>query len=211
MNNNRILLLNHVKENAIIYLFMMILFLTGIVFGAIIVNSMNFVQKQDLFFYLERFFGEIVNEQSIDHITILKQSFFYHIKYLLLLFILGLSVVGLPIVWILLYIKGLVIGFSVGFIVNQLGFKGLLLAALSIAPQNILIIPIYIIAGTLSMVFSLTLINKLFSRRNSQTIFQPFSRYVVIFTMLIVASFVAALVEAFVSNAAMETLIKSFY
>ncbi len=36
--------------------FMIILFLTGITFGAFIVNSMHFVQKQDLFFYLERFF-----------------------------------------------------------------------------------------------------------------------------------------------------------
>lgn len=211
MNNNRTLILNHVRDNAIIYLFMTILFLTGIIFGAIIVNSMNFVQKQDLFFYLERFFGQIINEQSVDHTTVFKQSFFYHIKYLSLLFILGLSVVGLPIVWILLYIKGLVIGFSVGFIVNQLGFKGLLFAALSIAPQNILIIPIYIIAGTLSMVFSLTLLNKLFSRRNSQTIFQPFSRYMVFFTLLILVSLVAALVEAFISNAAMDALIKSFY
>ena len=211
MYNNRLLIFNHMKENAIIYLFMIILFLTGIIFGAIIVNSMNFVQKQDLFFYLERFFGQIVHEQSIDNPTILKHSFFYHAKYLLLLFILGLSVIGLPIVWILLYLKGLVIGFSVGFIVNQLGVKGLLLASLSIAPQNILIIPIYIIAGTLSMIFSLTLINKLFSRQNSQSIFQPFSRYLIIFSLLLLASLVAALVEAYISNEAMESLIKSFY
>lgn len=47
MYNYRALAANHVKTHATIYLFMIILFLTGIVFGAIIVNSMNFVQKQD--------------------------------------------------------------------------------------------------------------------------------------------------------------------
>lgn len=82
-----------------------------------------------------------------------------------MLFVLGLSVIGLPAVWILLFLKGMVVGFSVGFIVNQLEMKGLFLAALSIAPQNLLVIPIYIVAGSLSMIFSLTLLGKLFSRK----------------------------------------------
>ncbi|MEC5422332.1 stage II sporulation protein M [Virgibacillus sp. C22-A2] len=204
-------IINHVKENATIYLFMIILFLTGIIFGAILVNSMNFVQKQDLFFYLERFFGQIIDKQHIESSEILKSSFLYHVKYLLLLFVLGLSVIGLPIVWILLFIKGLVIGFSVGFIVNQLGVDGLLLASFSIAPQNILIIPIYIIAGSLSMIFSLNLLNKLFTRKISQPVFQPFGRYIIMFSLLLALSFIAALLESYVSNKAMELLIKSFF
>lgn len=211
MYNKRTMLADHLKEHATIYLFMVILFLTGIIFGAVIVNSMNIEQKWDLFFYLERFFGQIANNHHIENTEILKDSFFYHAKYLLLLFILGLSVIGLPIIWILLFIKGLVIGFSVGFIVSQLGFDGLLLASLSIAPQNILIIPIYIIAGSLSMIFSLTLLGKLFTRKISQPVFEPLGRYVIIFFCLLAASFGASLLEAYVANGAMEAMIKSFY
>lgn len=212
MYKNKTLVLNHLKEHATIYLFMVILFLTGIIFGAIIVNSMSFSQRHDLFFYLERFFGQIVDDQHTESIEILKSSFFYHAKYLLLLFVLGLTIIGLPIVWILIFIKGLVVGFSVGFIVNQLGLlKGLLLASVSIAPQNILIIPIYIIAGSLSMIFSLTLVNKLFTRRISHSIFQPFGRYITMFSILLMISLVAAVLEVYVANEAMESLIKSFY
>ncbi|MDC1541876.1 stage II sporulation protein M [Candidatus Pseudothioglobus singularis] len=211
MNYNKSGVAEHVKEHTTIYLFMTILFLTGIIFGAIIVNSMNFIQKQDLFFYLEQFFGEITSEQSINHMSVLKESFFYHVKYLFTLFILGLSVIGLPIVWILLFVKGLVVGFSVGFIVNQLGGQGLLLASLSIAPQNLIIIPVYIIAGSLSMIFSLTLLSKLFSRRNSISIFQPLSKYAVMFLFLVGISFIAALLEAYVANEAMKMVIKSIY
>lgn len=211
MYKNRFLILEHVKNHATIYLFMIILFLTGIIFGAVIVNSMDFIQKQDLFFYLERFFKQITEGVTINNIEIFWESFSYHAKYLLLLFILGLSVIGLPIVWVLLFIKGLVVGFSVGFIVNQLGWKGLLLASLSIAPQNIIIIPVYIIAGSLSMIFSLTLLAKLFSRRNNQQILQPLARYSTIFVILLAVSLLAALMEGFVANKAMEELIKSFY
>lgn len=208
MHSKRDLMLSHIREFSTIYLFMTMLFLTGIIFGAIMVNSMSFIQKQDLFFFLERYFGQIKTDQTLSHLDILKSSFLYHTRYLLFLFILGLSILGLPIVWIILFLKGLVVGFSVGFIVNQLGFNGLILAALSIAPQNIFIIPIYIIAGSLSMIFSLTLLGKLFSRRPSQPIFQPFGRYMMVFTILWACSFLAAFIEAFVANEVMQAFIK---
>lgn len=198
---------NHFKEHVTIYVFMIILFLTGVIFGSILVNSMSFVQKQDLLFYLERFFGQIKGDSPIDKNEILKSSFLYHVKYLFLLLILGLSVIGLPIVWIFLFLKGLVVGFSVGFIVNQLGMKGFFLASLSIAPQNILIIPIYIIAGSISMIFSLKLLRKLFSQRVSQPIFRPLLSYIVVFLILIVSSFFGAILEAYVANSALESLV----
>jgi stage II sporulation protein M len=211
MNTNRALIVNHIQENKTIYVFMIILFLTGVSFGAIIVNSMNFVQKQDWFFYLERYFGQIVQDQQIASSAIFKDSLFYHIKYLLLLFVLGLSVIGLPVIWVLLFVKGLVVGFSVGFIVNQLGFKGLILASLSIAPQNFIIIPIYIIASSLSMIFSLTLLGKLFTRRVSQPVLQPLRKYIFLYVLLVAASLLAAALEAFVANEAMQAFIKSFH
>src|SRR5690625_2435417 len=145
--------MNHLKENITIYIFMTTLFLIGIIFGAIVVNSMTFIQKQDLYFHLERFLNQLNGELTFENIDILKRSFFYHVKYLLLLFLLGLTIIGLPIIWVLIFIKGLVVGFSVGFIVNQLGLNGLLIATLSIAPQNIIIIPVSIIVVSIYLSF----------------------------------------------------------
>src|SRR5699024_2812309 len=139
----------------------------------------------------------MTDNEQIGPIDIWKDSFFYHTKYLLLLFVLGLSVIGLPIVWVLLFLKGLVVGFSVGFIVNQLGIKGLALASVAIAPQNLFIIPIYVAAGSISMIFSLTLLSKLFSNRLSYSILPPFGKYVTAFSFLLIFSIVAAAMEAF--------------
>lgn len=191
-----------------VYLFMSILFLTGIVFGAIVVNSMNFVQKQDLYFHLERYFNQLIDGQAIPHKDIFKKSFFHHVKMLFILFFLGLSVIGLPLVWILVFIKGLVVGFSVGFIVNQLGVSGLILATLSIAPQNIIIIPVYIVAGSFSMVFSLSLFHKLFSRSVSQPFLKPFLQYSTVFFILIIGALLGSLTESFVANEAFKALLR---
>lgn len=201
----------HLNNHGAIYFFMLVLFLIGIIFGAVIVNSMNFVQREDLFFYLDRFFGQMLEGSIVEKKEMLKSTFFYHLNYLLLLFVLGLSIIGLPIIWILLFVKGLVVGFSVGFFVNQMGWKGLLFATASIAPQNLLIIPVYLVAGSLAMIFSLTLLRKLFSRRSQQPILQPFVRYTSLFTTLVVILGVASIVEAFISNSAMEVVIKWIY
>lgn len=211
MQNYKQFLSQHVREHAIIFVFITILFLTGVIFGAVIVNGMNFSQKQDLFFYLERFFNFTINEQGIDRTLIWQESFFYHIKFLGILGVLGLSIIGLPIIWILIFIKGLVIGFSVGFVVSQLGSEGLLFASLSIIPHNLIIVPVYLIAGSLTMIFSLLLFKKIFSRGSVNYLRKPFFNYIIVFSVLFIASSVAALIESHVSMGAMEILIKSFY
>ncbi|QDP40529.1 stage II sporulation protein M [Radiobacillus deserti] len=211
MYKKRTVSADHIKDHAAVYFFMIILFLIGIIFGAVIVNSMNFVQKQDLFFYLDRFFGKMLEGPDVNNQDIFVSSLFYHIKYLLLLFVLGLSVIGMPIIWILLFIKGIVVGFSVGFFVNQMGWKGLLLATASIAPQNLLIIPVYLIAGSLAMIFSINLLRKLFSQKLHQPLLPLFMRYGTFFFALFLVVGVASLIESFVANEAMQLVIKWIY
>ena len=52
-------LLFHIKDHLSIFIFIMVLYLMGIIFGAIIVNSLSLTQKEDLSYYLSQFFGEL--------------------------------------------------------------------------------------------------------------------------------------------------------
>lgn len=206
---NRQLLFDHVKTNITIYLFITTLLVTGIVFGAIIVNSMNFVQKQDLFFHVNQFFTKLNNGESIISKDIFKKSFSFHVQYLALILLLGLTIIGIPLIWLLVFLKGLVIGFSVGFIVNQLGFKGLLLATVSIAPQNIIIIPVYIVAASLANIFSLLLFQKIMSRTISIPMGRPFIQYMTAFAILIIGAIVGSLIETFIAYEAVKITIQT--
>lgn len=208
MYEQKILLVNHLKNHLTVYVFMVVLFLTGIIFGAVLVNSMGFVQKQDLFFHLDHYFELTNSGDEVLSKDILKKSFLFHVKYLMLLFILGLTIIGLPAIWILIFSKGLVIGFSVGFMVNQLGLKGLLLSALSIAPQNLLIIPIYIFAASLAMIFSLSLFSNLLGRRK-QNIGKPMMQYAFAFILLHLGALGSSFAETFIANEALKAMLKS--
>src|SRR5690606_17288878 len=88
----------HFREHSSIYLFITVLFMMGIIFGAIIVNSLNFSQKQDLFYYLSRFFGEVSGGTQAEAGEMFKQSYLHNLKYVGLIWILGISIIGLPII-----------------------------------------------------------------------------------------------------------------
>lgn len=66
--------------------------------------------------------------------------------------------IGLPIILLLLFLKGMVIGFTIGFFVQQMGWKGFLLSFVSVLPQNLIIIPIFIVVAVISVSFALQLI-----------------------------------------------------
>jgi stage II sporulation protein M len=203
-------LVQHVQARSSIYLFIITLFLMGIIFGAIVVNSLSFAQKEDLYFYLSKFFSEMEDGSMTSAEELFRQSFLHNVKYLGLMWLLGISIIGLPLIFVLLFMKGVVVGFSVGFLVNQMGWSGFLLSFVSVLPQNIIIIPAFIFIGAISANFSLTLIRKIFMRQTSSMQFQmiPFlSRYVIFMVVAIGIVTVAASIEAYLSPALMEAVI----
>ncbi|MGM0852955.1 MAG: stage II sporulation protein M [Bacillota bacterium] len=203
-------LVQHVQAHSSIYLFIITLFLMGIIFGAIVVNSLSFAQKEDLYFYLSKFFSEMEDGSMTSAEELFRQSFLHNVKYLGLVWLLGISIIGLPLIFVLLFMKGVVVGFSVGFLVNQMGWSGFLLSFVSVLPQNIIIIPAFIFIGAISASFSLTLIRKIFMRQTSSMQFQmiPFlSRYVIFLVVAIGIVTIAASIEAYLSPNLMEAVI----
>lgn len=196
----------HLEEHQSIYIFSGILLTMGVIFGAIVVNSLNFTQKNDLYAYLSLFFGQVQRGEFAGARDMFVHSFVHYLKYVGLMWLLGLSIIGLPIVFILLFIKGLVVGFTVGFLVNQMGFNGFILSFVSILPQNIILIPIFIVIATAAISFSLRLWRQV-TRRVHQPIMQYFVRYgiVLIFAILLIAT--VSFYEAFIS----PTIMKAIY
>ena len=203
------MLLNHFRELSSIYLFVTVLFLMGVIFGAIVVNSLSFIQKEDLFFYLSQFFGEVSAGKVAASKDLFFQSFFHNSKFIGLMWLLGISVIGLPIILILLFIKSMVVGFTVGFLVNQMGWNGFLLSLVSILPQNLIIIPIFIIAAAISVSISLKMIERQFMKKARQPVFPLFASYGIVLVASLILLAGAAAIEAYVSPPLMKAVISA--
>jgi stage II sporulation protein M len=121
--------------------------------------------------------------------------------------VLGISIIGLPVILIILFMKGMAVGFTVGFLVNQMGWDGFLLSFVSILPQNLLIIPLFIIMAALSVTFSLKMIRNQFMKKVNQPVLPQFFRYLFSFAIAVVFVAAAAGIEAIISPALLKTVI----
>lgn len=197
----------HIQDNMSIYTFTIVLFLMGIIFGAIVVNSLPGDAKQNLFNYLQRFFGEMSGKNGVVPTAMFSESYTHYIQYIGFIWILGLSIIGLPIIFILLFLKGIVIGFTVGFLVNQMGIHGFWLALASVFPQNLVIIPLFIIVSTVSIAFSLKMIRQLLMRTRKQPFLPQFSHYMLLLIGVASTLVVVSLFEAYISPVLMRSII----
>ncbi|WP_026694751.1 stage II sporulation protein M [Peribacillus kribbensis] len=199
--------ISHIKEHSSIYLFITILFLMGVIFGAIVVNSLSFNQKEDLFYYLSQFFGQVKQGQISADSGMFWQTVSHNIKYIGLIWLLGISIIGLPIILVLLFLKGMVVGFTVGFLVNQMGLGGFLLAIVSIFPQNIIIVPVFILITTLALSLSIKIFRRLFMKQLEKPLKPAIIRYFICLTAAAVFLLAAGALETFLSPHLMKSVV----
>lgn len=146
------------KDQTPLYVFVSVLFLMGVVFGALMVNALTLEQQQDISRFLGDFFLSINEGGSEFQPLTFWQVAGVHLRWLGLIWLLGLSVIGLPGILILDFLKGVLIGFTVGYLVGQYTWKGLLFALVSVAPHNLIVIPALLIASVAAVSFSLNII-----------------------------------------------------
>ncbi|GIP32304.1 stage II sporulation protein M [Paenibacillus sp. J2TS4] len=193
------------KDQLSYYVFVSILFITGVIFGAVMVNALTLEQKQEIVRHLGHFFHTIDTGAEGD--VAAKQTFFQavslNLKWVALIWILGLSVIGLPFIFALDFIKGVLIGFSVGFMVGQFSWKGMLFALTSIAPQNMVLIPVIVAASVAAMSFSIQLVKNRFIQRTG-SVYPLFIKYSTTTLTLALAVVIVSLFEAYVSPIMMK-------
>lgn len=188
----------HVQGNLAIYFFVILFFMIGISSGAFMSKALTETENKELIVYLENFF-RIVDSKAINNFSILKQSLLNNFQTGIIIWILGVTVIGIPLILLLISLRGFIIGFTVGFFVKQMGFKGIVFSLVSVLPQNILIVPGIIFVGALGIGFSLMLIKNR-PRKNSQhSALNQFFIYSTIIAMLHVAIAAGCLIEAYIS------------
>ncbi|MBJ8029758.1 stage II sporulation protein M [Bacillus cereus group sp. N21] len=204
---NRVI--SHIQDNSSLYIFVSVLLLMGVLFGAILVNSLQVNQKQDLSFYLNRFFGQVSKGEFAIASEMFRESYFSQLKYIGFIWLLGISIIGLPLIFILLFLKGIVVGFTVGFLVSQHGWNGLLLAFVSVLPQNLIIIPAFLVMTTVAASFSLRMIRHQFIRKINEPLLPMLIRYTCFFLIIGVILAIASSIEAYASPVLMKEVVES--
>ncbi|WP_106768058.1 stage II sporulation protein M [Paenibacillus faecalis] len=191
------------KDQAPLYVFVAVLFLVGVLFGALMVNALSLEQQQDLAGYLDHFFLTL-HEGAGQMQTSFGSIAALHLKWIGLIWILGLSVIGLPGILILDFFKGVLIGFTVGYLVGQYSWQGLLFALVSIAPQNLLVIPVLIMCSVAAISFSLFIIKNRLIMQRSRSVTKPFTSYIGLTFIMVLLILGVSMFETWVTPGMMQ-------
>ncbi len=192
-------IVSHLWRHAALYFFILTLLVLGIVSGAVSVAALAGEEKAQLVSYLKLFFRS-AGRGSLDlsGAVLLRDVFFANLKTAGVMWFLGLSVVGAPLVSVVLFIRGFALGFTVGFLVDELGFRGLLLALLSVLPPNLVAIPAWSFLGVSALSFAVYLFRR--GRRDSRrAVMAAVSNYLMAGLLGVAMLFLSGLIDAYVS------------
>ncbi|MDD3654243.1 MAG: stage II sporulation protein M [Desulfotomaculaceae bacterium] len=152
-----------------VFLIVITVFILGHVAGCTGVDKMQPEQIQQLNLELDSFFQQACMLE-IDTPRAIRDVLYSNVTLILLIYLLGLTVIGIPVLLIIIFIRGFALGFTVMYLAREQSTQGIILTLAAIFPQNILLVPALLIAGMASLSFALLLIRRF---NNSKVLVWP--------------------------------------
>lgn len=136
------ILLEHIKLNKKEYLAALIIFLAGVMTGVLFINNTSTIRGEEISGYLTEFINSFKENSNVDQFGLLKQSILENLGLTILLWFVGSTVIGIPIVCGIVIFRGFSLGYTIASIIVTLGIeKGLLFSIITIGLKNIFFIP----------------------------------------------------------------------
>jgi len=199
----------YLRANIVAYFFMILLFIIGIAVGALAVKILPDDQKIELISYLKIFFQGLAQDAgSFNTPDLLSSVVLNNAKTIILMWLLGFTVIGLPFVGFIVFTRGFVIGFTVGFLVNEYIVKGLIFALASVLPHNFFAVPAVLITGVAATSFSMMLARPR-KRAKINLLYEAIGYSLLCFLMLILMM-IASVVEVYISPVFMKLVVGLF-
>ena len=139
------LLLKHVRGNVITYMVLLAIFIIGIVCGTLYYKSAS--NNEELLIYVEELIQKVDIEESINFYEALLNSMLKNFGIIILFWILGASVIGIPILMCFVAYKGFSIAFTISTIISTFGIiKGNIVSFTMLFFQNVISILMLFVA-----------------------------------------------------------------
>ncbi len=178
------------------YMVVLAVFILGMTAGYFGVQNLQAEKAQELVRYLDSFLNQ-AGMIEVNTEKALSEVLFNDIIIILAFYILGLTVIGIPVVLGIIFARGFVLGFSVGFLILKKNIQGVVLACAAVLPQNVLFIPALLLGGVISLSFTILLTRRFF---NSKLLIGPvFFAYSALMLMVTACAAGAGLIEVYLT------------
>lgn len=150
-------LLSKIKLNKKILIFLIVISLIALITGSLLVVLLDKSDKTIVNTFLTNFISDL-SQNKIEYISVLKDSLISNIALILGIWLLGISVIGIPIVLFLYFSQIFTFGFALASIILNYKFRGLILALIYTFPHYLIFLIMLLILTSYSMILSIKLI-----------------------------------------------------
>lgn len=201
------ILIEFIKNNIKEYIIITLIFLIGIFLGVMFVNNLEEEQKTEITSYINTYIEAFKQTDSNSNITLLQNNIKDNIILTLIIWFIGSTIVGIPIVFGIIFFRGFCLGYTISSITVVFGVgKGIAFTAISLMMQNIIFIPAIISLG----VSALKAYKSIYSDKRKENIKLEIIRHTIFSTLILLALIVSAIVETGISTNLLRSLIKYF-
>ena len=198
---------NYVKNNYKVFILVTILYIIGIFTGVIIINHSSDNQIVEITTYINSVLAKYKEIENINNIILITQAIKKNLIFAIIIWIAGTTVIGIPIVLILAFTRGTILGFTISSIINTIGFlKGLEFCMASLVLHNIIYIPAMLTMGVSSIKLSKDIIK--YNRKDNLK--AEILRHTIISITMMLLLIISAIIENTVSIKALKGVIKYF-
>ena len=182
-----------VDKKVVIFLF--VISFIGVVTGALFMTVLSSQDKQLVAETLSSF---LENIEPTNYLASLTNDVIINVLFIVIIWLLGFSIIGLPIVVILLFYKAFTVSFTLSSFVANYGLKGSLIGFLYNFPHQFVIFVIYLYLGCYAIKVSLALIHSIIKRKTID--FKAImNRYLLVLVVSLLVVVIMTLVETFVT------------
>jgi stage II sporulation protein M len=178
-------------KNNFVVKFIIVLFLISIIFGLIA----YFSYKPDLAGYLEDFKTNISSTN--------QNVFLLNLGLLALMFVLSISIIGIPLILFYIFYEGFSAGFTVGVFISIYKLKGLLFYLLFFLVSKLIFILLTLYFSIMCIRFSYHLIDAII-HKNKESLYRYLTNHFYRFTLLVVITLINSTIIYFFSNNILE-------
>lgn len=188
----------------------LILILLGITIIGVITGSvfMTFITDDDKTLsaeYLKSFFDNITNNK-LDYITTFKNNFLSSFIYITIIFLLGISVIGIPIALIMYFAKSFTLGFTLTTIILNYNLKGILYSIIYIFPSYIIKLILFTILVMYAIKVSSYLIYAIFNRLEIN-FKEIMNKYFKVFVVCFIGIVITAILDTYLTPFLLEKVL----
>jgi stage II sporulation protein M len=195
----------NIRENAGVYFTVTLFFAIGLSVGAFTVKALDINQKQELVVYLNRFF-QILNNQTVNRSSIFYQSLKTNFQTVFFIWFLGVTIIGIPFTLLITSFRGFIVGFTISFLIQGMGWKGFMFTLAAVLPQNILYIPCLLIISAVSLCFSVQVFRTKVKHRIMSSIKNNIFSYTSTVLILFGVMMLGSLIESYISPSILQAL-----